>query len=597
MLAQIRRLFDSLTRVQKILVVAAALAVAGGMWWFNDWNRERGFQSLFTGLSAEDAGAVVSKLKESGVEYRLSENGATVLVPKARVAELRIQLASAGVPKSGRIGYELFDKNNFGITDFAEQVNYRRALEGELERSVLALAGVESARVHITPAKDSVFTDAREPAKASILITFKSNAKLPPDKVDAIAHLVSSAVQGLDPEHVSVVDHGGRLLPRTVKAPAPEETEAADRSLVYRQKIEKDLLDKINSTLEPLLGAKRFRAGVSIECDFSSGEQSEETFDPEKQVVATSQKTDESGVAAGSGGQPGTASTLPRPALRPVSQSTPVTRKTENTTYQNSRVVRKVKLPQGTIRRVSVSVLLDSHLKWEVENGKAKKILTPPSAEEIKSIRELVAGIAGADTKRGDAVIVETLTFDSTLAADPPPGLVPSPPARTAPAVKDTKNDPGALIFGFPREKVYVMAGTVGAVLLLLLGGAVWLVKKRKGKKGNIQAALVGDALPSGSGHDHAHAGKQIASASKGGAAGKSEIEEDAEPEDPEMVAARKAALEARQTREVLGSIQMPETSSRKAQVLTKHITHEAKKNPEGMAQIVRTWLNGEEGS
>lgn len=593
MLAQVRRLFDSLTRIQKILVVAAALAVGGGMWWFNDWNRERGFQPLFTRLSAEDAGAVVAKLKESGVEYRLSENGATVLVPKARVAELRIQLASAGVPKSGRIGYELFDKNNFGITDFAEQVNYRRALEGELERSVLALTGVESARVHITPAKDSVFTDVREPAKASILITLKSNAKLPPDKVDAIAHLVSSAVQGLDPEHVSVVDHAGRLLPRTLKVPAPEETEAADRSLVYRQKIEKDLLDKINSTLEPLLGAKRFRAGVSVECDFSSGEQSEETFDPEKQVVATSQKTDEAGVAAGSGGQPGSASNLPRPALRPVSQSAPITRKTENTTYQNSRVVRKVKLPQGTIRRVSVSVLLDSHLKWEVENGKAKKTLTPPSADEIKSIRELVSGIAGADTKRGDAVIVEALTFDSTLAAEPPPGLLPPPPVKAAPESKDPKKDPGALLYGFPREQFLMMAGIAGAALLALLGGGFWLLKKRKSGKARIQADMAGDALPSG--HAHAGVGKQIAAAAKGGA-GDSPNEDETEPDDPELVAARKAAIEARQAREVLGSIQMPESSSKKAQVLTKHISHEAKKNPEGMAQIVRTWLNGEEG-
>jgi flagellar M-ring protein FliF len=593
MLAQVRRLFDSLTRIQKILVVAAALAVGGGMWWLNDWNRERGFQPLFTRLSAEDAGAVVAKLKESGVEYRLSENGATVLVPRARVAELRIQLASAGVPKSGRIGYELFDKNNFGITDFAEQVNYRRALEGELERSVLALAGVESARVHITPAKDSVFTDAREPAKASILITLKSNAKLPPDKVDAIAHLVSSAVQGLDPEHVSVVDHAGRLLPRTVKVTAPEETEAADRSLVYRQKIEKDLLDKINSTLEPLLGAKRFRAGVSVECDFSSGEQSEETFDPEKQVVATSQKTDEAGVAAGSGGQPGSASNLPRPALRPVSQSAPITRKTENTTYQNSRVVRKVKLPQGTIRRVSVSVLLDSHLKWEVENGKAKKTLTPPSADEIKSIRELVSGIAGADTKRGDAVIVEALTFDSTLAAEPPPGLLPPPPVKAAPESKDPKKDSGALLYGFPREQFLMMAGIAGGALLALLGGGFWLLKKRKRGKARIQADMAGDALPSG--HSHAGVGKQIAAGAKGGA-GDSPNEDETEPDDPELVAARKAAIEARQAREVLGSIQMPDSSSKKAQVLTKHISHEAKKNPEGMAQIVRTWLNGEEG-
>ncbi len=587
MLAQIRRLFSSLSPVQRILVAVAAFATIGGLWWLNDWNRERVFQPLFSGLSAEDAGAVVQKLKEGGVEYRLSANGSTVLVPKTRVAELRIQLASAGVPKTGRIGYELFDKNNFGITDFAEQVNYRRAIEGELERSILALAGVESARVHITPPKDSVFTESKEPAKASILLTLKNNAKLPPANVDAIAHLVSSAVQGLDPEHVSIVDSAGRLLPGKAKTAVPEETESADRALAYRQKIEKDLYDKINATLEPLVGANRFRTGVSVDCDFSSGEQDEETFDPAKAVVANMQKSDESGVALGSGGQPGTASNLPRPAVRPAAQSVPVTRKTENTAYQNSRVVRKIKLPQGTVRRVSISVLLDNYLRWEVENGKAKKIMTPPPPEQMKSIRDLVAGVAGADAKRGDAVVVESLAFDSTLAAQPPPGLVSAAPsAKQAPDAKDVSKDTGGKMFGVPADRFMIMAGAGSAALLVLLGAGFWLMRRRKKKKLRVETGA--EALAAGA-KPHSRS-KQLG---KGQAA--SEVEEVEEEEDPELVAARKAALEAKQAREVLGAIEMPATTSKKAAVLTKHIRDEAKRSPEGMAQIVRTWLNDEE--
>src|SRR6202011_3662243 len=139
--------------------------------------RERDFRPLYGGLSAEDAAGVVAKIRESGSEYRLSDNGSAVLVPSGKVAELRLQLAAAGVPKSGRIGYELFDKTNFGASDFAEQVNYHRALEGELERSVMSLAEVELARVHITLAKESVFLESRQPAKASVLVKLRTGAQ------------------------------------------------------------------------------------------------------------------------------------------------------------------------------------------------------------------------------------------------------------------------------------------------------------------------------------------------------------------------------------------------------------------------------------
>jgi flagellar M-ring protein FliF len=581
MVTQLRKLFSSLTPTQRVLVGIAAVGVLVGLWWLNHWNHERVFQPLFSGMNAEDAGAVVAKLKESAVEYRLSDNGTTILVPSARIAELRIQLASAGIPKSGRIGYELFDKNNFGITDFAEQVNYRRALEGELERSIAVLSGVEAVRVHITPAKDSVFTDSKEPAKASVLLTIKANAKFAPANVDAISNLISNAVQGLDPEHVSVVDGSGKLLPRTAKPNRPEETEAAEGTIVYRQKIEKDLLEKINSTLEPILGAKRFRTGVSVDCDFTSGEQSEETFDPAKAVIATTQKSDESGVSGAGGGQPGTASNLPRPATRMSERSGPITRKTENTTYQNSRIVRKTKLPQGTIRRISVAVLLDNNLRWEVEKGKPKRIVTPPSAEQIKSIRELISGAAGTDAKRGDSIVVESLAFDSTLAAEPPPELLAQ--GTTKPLDKNT--NPTTDLFGIPKDRLMIMGGIAGAAVLAL-GVLLLLVLKRRKKK--ITAHLKSSLTD---GHPAKDATKQL----KGGPGHATQEVED-EDEEPDVIAARKAAIEAKQAKEVLGSIRLPEVSSKKSMVLAKHISETAKHSPETTAQIVRTWLNSEEG-
>src|SRR5215472_1772742 len=244
-----RKLLASLSLRQRITIVVAAVLAGAGLFALVRWRREADFRPLFTEMAAEDAGAVVQKLKEAGVPYRLSENGATVMVPSDRIAEWRLGMAAAGLPKSGRIGFELFDKTNFGATEFTEHINYRRALEGELERSVMALAEVEQARVHLTFPKDSVFLEARQPAKGSVMVKLRPGARLEPPNVLAICHLVASAVEGLAPEAVSVLDTRGNLLSRPHHSLSPDMPEPSDGLLEYRQKIEADLLAKINSTL------------------------------------------------------------------------------------------------------------------------------------------------------------------------------------------------------------------------------------------------------------------------------------------------------------------------------------------------------------
>ncbi len=199
-------------------------------------------------------------------------------------------MASAGLPKSGRIGFELFDKTNFGASEFAEQVNYHRAIEGELERSVMSIREVEQARVHITLAKDSLYTESRQPAKASVLVKLRHAAALSPQNIAAICQLTASAVPGLSADQVSLVDTNGNLLNR----PRPNSTgddQGNEAALDYRKSVEHDLQNKIAATLDPLLGADHFRAGVSADVDLTSGEQSEEIFDPSKSVMATSQTT------------------------------------------------------------------------------------------------------------------------------------------------------------------------------------------------------------------------------------------------------------------------------------------------------------------
>src|SRR5664280_2868577 len=327
---QFRKILASLTAGQKVITAAVVLLVLGGLYSLSNWRKEADFKPLYTGLAAEDSAAVVTKLKEGGADYRLSVSGDSVLVPSAKLAEARLELAAAGLPKTGRIGYELFDKTNLGATEFVEHINYRRALEGELERSVMALSEVEQARVHVTFPNDSVFLESREPAKASVMVKIRAGAKISPRNVVAISHLVGSAVEGLSPEDVSILDMQGNLLSR----PAVSKDEAASEAgLEHRQKVEHDLLQKINATLDPLLGHEHYRAGVLAECEINSGEMSEETLDPARSVMVQSQKMEEVTGSGASAGVPGTASNLPRPTSTPRSGGHSTPRRTEHVTY------------------------------------------------------------------------------------------------------------------------------------------------------------------------------------------------------------------------------------------------------------------------
>lgn len=460
---QAKKLLAALNLRQLATIVLAAVAVVAGVVGFSRWQRDASMKPLYTGLAPEDASAIVQKLREGGVDYKISDNGSGLLVPEDKVAELRLEMAGLGLPKTGRIGFEIFDKTNFGITDFAEHVNYRRALEGELERSVMAISEVQQARVHVSLPKDSVFTDAREPAKASVLVGLRPGTRLSSANVIAITNLVSSAVEGLSPESVSVVDMNGNLLSRPRREGPNDETQMSDEMLEYKQAVEHDLAVKISSTLEPLLGADKFRTGVSADIDMTSGEQSEETFDPSKSVMTSSQKMeDSSGTTRLNPGIPGTAANLPQeqavasnaagaqsagaqsagaqsattqpaqqtgqtaqsatkpsadpPApARSAGSSTNNTRRSENITYQSSRIVKHLKLPQGTVKRLSIAVLVDQGYHMEGKGAQAHRVVTPPDPDKLKAIQSLVGTLVGLDPMRGDQLTVEALPFDTSM--------------------------------------------------------------------------------------------------------------------------------------------------------------------------------------
>jgi flagellar M-ring protein FliF len=556
-----RKLVAALTLKQRITIVIVAIAAVALMSALVHWKHESDFRPLFTGMAPEDASTIVQKLKESSTEYRLSDNGATVLVPEARVDELRLEMAGAGLPKTGRIGFELFDKSNLGITDFTEHVNYRRALEGELERSIRSLSEVQDARVHVTFPRDSVFLESREPAKASVLVHLRLGAHLSPQNVLAITNLVASAVEGLTPETVSVLDMTGNLLSRPHKPSIDSGDENSEGALEYRQQVEKDLLAKMNSTLEPLLGEGKFRAGVSVDCDFSSGEQSDEIFDPARSVMVTSQKTEDIAGGSGTSGIPGTASNLPRPASRPTGSGSSVARRTENVTYQSSRMVRHTKLPEGTVKRISASLLLDQDVRWQ---GKAK-VLVPPTPEKLKAIHDLVAGALGLSTERGDQLVIESLPFEQTLVSEPPPPSLPMPTPKKN--WMDT--------FSVDRR---ILIGIAVAVLLLVL---VPVLLFRKGRPGEAVAVVTQPAI--------AAPGTALLTPAEV-AAEREQITKAAE-ENVQQQLKTQNDQKQKFLAEMQEKLRLPPVTTKKVEVLRQHLKDSVKNDAALAASVLRGWL------
>ena len=571
------KLLANLSTGQRIAIAVVAIAVAAGLYGLVEWRKEGDFHPLFTGLAPEDAAGIVQKLKESGVEYRLPEGGGSVLVPSAKVNDLRLTMASAGLPKTGRIGYELFDKVNLGATEFTEHINYRRALEGELERTIMALAEVEQARVHLTFPKESVFTEAQQPAKASVLVRIRPGARLAPQNVLAVTHLVGSAVEGLSPDAVSVLDMNGNLLNRPKPAGTLEGAEPSAATLDYRRQVETELIAKINGTLAPLLGAEKFRAGVSVDCDFAGGEQSEEIFDPARSVMVSSQRTEDSSGSATAAGVPGTASALPRPTSRPASGSNRLVRTTENITYQSTRTVKKTRMPAGVVRKMSLAVLVDQDVTWEKDKNAFKRVLVPPSPEKLKVIHDLVAGITGFSPERGDQLVIETLPFETTLQLEPP---AVASPASVAPPKGGTPLP--ALPFAVNQKMLAIGGAAMGALLVL---AAVYRLGRRKRNKppAAVQVAQQG-ALP-------AAPGTAVATQSAAPVvAAPTAIEAQLESQ-----LAERDALQARMDAQALSSLKLAPVITKKAEVLAKHLREKISKEPDVSVQILRTWIHEEE--
>lgn len=367
---------------------------------------------LYGDLSSADSASVAGKLEELGIPYQISPDGAKVMVSENEVGRARMVLAEAGLPNGGSLGYELFDKQNgFGTTNFVQNINQVRALEGELSRTIASLGSVASARVHLVLPQRELFARENRPASASVFIKLKSNSRLSNEQIQAIQSLVSSAVADLKSDHVSVVDSNGNLLARGDGGDTGGSS--AVKSEEMRRSYEARLTTAVEDLVSRTVGFGKVRATVTADLNFDRISTNEELFDPNQQVVRSSQTTSENGTerAPSGGGNVGADGNLPNNVAEVLVENAPTSQNTkteETTNYEIGKTVRSMVREVGEVKRLSVAVLIDG-TTTTAEDG--KKTYTPRPDAELKQIETLVKSAIGFDAKRGDQVNVINMPF------------------------------------------------------------------------------------------------------------------------------------------------------------------------------------------
>lgn len=435
LLAHVNRLRATLSVGQIASLAAAFVAVVGVIVGSAYWASAPSYTTLYRDLDPESAQAVITKLKAANTPYVLDDGGSTLLVPAARVDELRLDFASQGLPTAGRIGFEIFDRTSFGTTEFLEHVNYRRGLEGELARTVATISEVASARVHIALAKDSLFSGTAEQAKASVVLKMRTNRPLSAATVAGIAGLVSSAVESLRPESVIIVDTFGRPLSRPAD---PDESDVSGQAMERQQKIERELVTKVVTQLEPIVGVGHVRVNVAALVSADTAEQTEEVWDQAPVIRSRQTSTDSTTTSAMSSSRPGGAAggvagarantppdlttAAPQAAAVEVTPGT-MGRATETVNYEIGKKTRHTVEAGGQVARLSVAVLVDD-IRVPGADG-AAPTTKPREPAEMERLQRLVSAAVGLDTARGDQLTVENIGFDDST--DPVAVEAPTP--------------------------------------------------------------------------------------------------------------------------------------------------------------------------
>jgi len=415
-------------KVPLIVAGAAAIAIVVAMVL---WAKQPDYRTLFSNLSDQDGGAIVTQLTQMNVPYRFSDNGGALEVPADKVHELRLRLAQQGLPKGGAVGFELLDQEKFGISQFSEQVNYQRALEGELARTIETLGPLKSARVHLAMPKPTLFVREQKAPSASVTVNLQPGRALDEGQISAVVHLVSSAVAGLPPGNVTLVDQMGRLLTKSNTSAR----DLNDAQLKYATDVENRVQSRIEAILGPIVGTSNVHAQVTAQIDFADKEQTEEQYRPNgdaAQAVMRSRQVNENLQVGGPnpGGVPGALSNQPAPAnTAPITtpaqnqqngqqgaqqqQTTTAANagprtssRNETTNYEVDRTIRHTKMNTGDVQRLSVAVVVNYKT---LPDGKP----LPLTAEQMKQIEDLTREAMGYSEKRGDTLNVVNSPFSA----------------------------------------------------------------------------------------------------------------------------------------------------------------------------------------
>ncbi|GER20016.1 flagellar basal-body MS-ring/collar protein FliF [Variovorax boronicumulans] len=427
-----------------LILGAAALATVAAAFFL--WSRGPDYKVLYTNVSDRDGGAIIASLQQMNVPYKFAEGGGAILIAGDKVAETRLKLAAQGLPKAGGVGFELMDNQKFGTSQFAEQVNYQRGLEGELARSIESIGSIEAARVHLALPKPSLFVRDQKKPSASVVLTLMRGRSIDEGQVSAIVHMVSASVPDLDAKSVTVVDQRGNLL-----SSARGTSQGLDVSqLKYAQEIEQGYVRRIEAILQPLVGASNVRAQVAAEIDFSVVEHTDEKYRPNQdpaQAAIRSQQSSESAQHNGAppGGVPGALSnqppvnptapiTAPKPPNAPGAPNTPNasptaapagpsnTRKDVTTNYELDRTIRHVQQAAGGVKRLSVAVVVNHRDTVDAAGKTSARALAPA---ELEQIRNLAKEAMGFSQERGDSLNVVNSAFarDGESDAGPAPDV------------------------------------------------------------------------------------------------------------------------------------------------------------------------------
>jgi flagellar M-ring protein FliF len=420
LLSQLKNIWSQLGASQRISVAAATFVLVVGLTALSLWSSRADYGLLYGGLSDTESAKVIAALDDAKIPYKIGGGGGSILVPQDKVYTLRMQLAGKGIPQGDGVGFEIFDKPNFGISDFVQRANYVRAVQGELSRTISQIDEIQSARVMIVLPENRLLLDKDKYPTASVFVHVKGNSQLAPQSINSIRFLVANAVEGLKANHVTVVDNLGNVLWENTDDNST--ISLSNTQLAARRNLEQYLSKNAQDMLEKVLGPGQAIVRVTAEINYDTLSRTEEKFDPDGQVVRTQTKNDESTDSATTapGAQPvgitaNTATSTNSPAASGGQINDSKNRKTVTTTeYEIGKTTSSTVVAAGGIKRLTAAITVAS----QMEGTGADRKPVARTQDELEKLRRVVAGAVGVDTTRGDIMTLEEMPFNDQFATD-----------------------------------------------------------------------------------------------------------------------------------------------------------------------------------